>query len=169
MHVERQISERDLGFGAGDANGADEQAHLRLLISEQMLDQGANFGFGGIALPDIRQHWPALGFSAVDAADPDMGLQPAFVALAAVGRIGPDIRGGVVLTDNVAQHAAVVARAIGDLALADESEGPADRDAALVTKAWDRDARLRISHSIRASATLFCAASTRALSITIGS
>ena len=51
MHVERKVGQGDLGLGTGDANGANEQAHFRLLMREDMLDPGADFGFGGVAAP----------------------------------------------------------------------------------------------------------------------
>ena len=50
LHVEGQVGERDLGFGAADADGADEQAHDRLLVSEDVLDAGTDLGLGGIGL-----------------------------------------------------------------------------------------------------------------------
>lgn len=143
MHVERQIGECDLGLGAGEADSADVQAHFRLLVREHVLDAGPDLGFGGVAAPDILRHRTALGLPAMDAADPALCLQPTFVALAAVGGIGPDVRGGVVARHHIAQHAAVIPGAVGDLALADEAEGPADRDAAFVSEARDRNIRLR--------------------------
>jgi len=88
VHVEGQIGKCDLGLGAGDADGADKEAHFRLLMREHMLYSCADFGPGGVAAPNMGRHRPPLGFSAVDVADPAMGLQRAFVALAAVGGIG---------------------------------------------------------------------------------
>lgn len=139
MHVEGQVGERDLGLGAGNADGADEQAHFRLLVREHVLDPRPDPGLGSVAAADVLRHRPALGLPAVDTTDPTLGLQPALVALAAVGGIGPDIRGGVVARHHVAQHTPVVARTIGDLAFADEAEGPADCDAAFVAEARDRN------------------------------
>ena len=46
---------------------------------------------------------------------------------------------GVVVGRGIAQHAPVEAGTIGDLAAADEAIASADRDAALIAKAWDRD------------------------------
>lgn len=143
VHVERKFADRDLGLGAGQTDGGDEHAHDRLLMREHMLDPGANLGLGGVAAPDILGHRATLGLAAMDSADPTLGLQPAFVALAAVGRVGPDIRGDVVARHHVAQHAPVVALAIRRLALADEAECGADLNAALVAEARDRNVRLR--------------------------
>lgn len=49
MHVEREVGQRDLSFGALDADGADEQAHDRLLVGEDMLDTSPDRRFGRIA------------------------------------------------------------------------------------------------------------------------
>jgi hypothetical protein len=48
----------------------------------------------------------------VNAADPALGFQPALIALAAIGRIPPYVRGGVVVGDDIAQHAPVVAPSV---------------------------------------------------------
>lgn len=37
-----EVGERDLRFGADDADGADEQSHLILLPGEHMLDTGTD-------------------------------------------------------------------------------------------------------------------------------
>ena len=79
----------------------------------------------------------------MDTADPTLGLQPAFVGLATVCGIDPDIRGGVVAPHYVVRHAPVLAHVIGGLALADEAEGAAGRDAAPVVEARDGDVWLR--------------------------
>jgi hypothetical protein len=39
---------RVISLGAFEADGADEHAHLVFLLGEDMLDQRADFGFGGI-------------------------------------------------------------------------------------------------------------------------
>jgi hypothetical protein len=44
-HVERQVGEDDLGLCAADADGADEQAHVRLLVGEDVLNAGAHLRF----------------------------------------------------------------------------------------------------------------------------
>ena len=122
MHVEGQIGKRDLGFGACDADGADKQADLFAFKCANTCSTGRSLWIWGVTAPDIRWHRPLLGLPAANAADPTMGFQRAFVALAAVGRIRPDIRGSVVLAHHVAQHAHIVACTISDLALADDSD-----------------------------------------------
>ena len=86
MHVEREVGQRDLCLGTGDANSANEQALFRLLMRKNMLDPGADLGFGGVAALDILRHRAPLGLPAVDAANPALDLEPSFVALAAIGR-----------------------------------------------------------------------------------
>lgn len=136
--VESQIGERDFGLGALDTDGADEQAHFRLLMREDVLDPCANAGFCRVAAPDIRGHWFALGLPAMNAADPALGLEPTLIALAAIGRVGPDIRSGVVVGDDITQHPPIVARSVGRLALADKAKGPADGDAASLSRPRSR-------------------------------
>lgn len=48
VHVVGEVGERDLGLGAFDADGANEQPHLVLLPGEDMFDAGADLGFGGV-------------------------------------------------------------------------------------------------------------------------
>ena len=90
----------------------------------------------------------------MDTADPALPLEPLLVRLAAVGSIGPDVGGGVVVRYNVPEHPAVKSGRVGDLALADEAEGSADRDAALVAEARNRDVdpRLAVSRGLRLGA-----------------
>ena len=133
VHVAGQIGERDLGLGALDADGADEQPHLGLLLREHVFDPGADLRLCGIPAPDMIRH----------RADPALRFEPLLVGLTAVGRIGPDIRCGIVVRHDVPEHPAIEAGAIGDLALADEAEDPANRDAALVAEAGDGDVDLR--------------------------
>ncbi len=143
IHVAGQIGERDLGLGALDADGADEQPHLGLLLREHVFDPGADLRLCGIPAPDVIRHRLAPWLLAMDAADPALRFEPLLVGLTAAGRIGPDIRCAIVVRHNVPEHPAIEAGAIGDLALADEAEDPANRDAALVAEAGDGDVDLR--------------------------
>lgn len=52
MHVERQIGEHDFVLGGLDADGADEQAHFRLLMRDDMFAPGADLGSGGVSAPN---------------------------------------------------------------------------------------------------------------------
>jgi len=50
VHVVGEVGERDLGLGALDADGADEQPHLVLLPGEHMFDTGTDLGFRGVGV-----------------------------------------------------------------------------------------------------------------------
>ena len=110
-----EVGERDLRFGARDADGADKQPHLILLTGEHVLDAGANGRAFGIGTGRTSGHRLAPGLLAVDAADPVHRLQPRLVGMAAVGGVRPYIGGGVVAGDDVAQHPTVEACTVGDL------------------------------------------------------
>lgn len=91
VHVVGQIGQRDLGLSALDADGADKQPHLVLLVGEDVLDTGANLRFGRVRLRGPFGHRLASGLLAMDAADPALPLEPPLVGLAAMGGIGPDV------------------------------------------------------------------------------
>lgn len=143
VHIEGQIGDSGFCLGALDANGMDEQVHFRRLMSKNVLGAGANAGFGGVAAPDIRRHRFAFGLPAMNAADPALGLEPALIALAAIDRFRPDVRGGVVVGDDIEQHAPIVAGLVCRLALADKAKDPADDDSGFVAKAGDGNIGLR--------------------------
>lgn len=145
VHAIGQIGERDLGLGALDADGADEQAHLVLLLSEDMLDVSANLGYSRIGPCRPLRHLPVPGLYAIDVADPTLPFEPLLVGLAAISRIGPDVGGGVVVHHDVPEHPPIEAGSIGDLGFADEAEGPADRDATFVPEARDGDVDVRLA------------------------
>lgn len=81
----------------------------------------------------------------MDPADLAVPEQPAFVCLATIGRVGPDIGGRIVVRHHVPEHTSIEANPIGDLALADEPEPATNRNAALLAKARDRNVRLRFA------------------------
>jgi hypothetical protein len=49
FHIIGEVDEHDLGLGAFDVDGADEQSHVRLLLGEDMLHPRAYFGFGPVS------------------------------------------------------------------------------------------------------------------------
>ena len=134
-----EVGERDLRFGARDADGADEQPHLILLTGEHVLDARAHGRSFGIRPGRTPGHRLTFGLFAMDPADPVRRLQPRLVGLAPIGGVGPDVRGGVVAGNDVAQHPSIEPCAVGDLGRSDEPVAPADRDTAFVTEARDRD------------------------------
>ena len=144
VHVVGKVGEGDLGFGALDADGADEQPHLVLLPGEHMFDTGTNLRFGRIGPGGAFGHRLAARLLAVDAADPALPLEPRFVRPAPIGRVGPGVGGSIVISDDITQHPSVETRCVGDLALADDAEGSADRHAAFVTEGRDGDVDARL-------------------------
>lgn len=139
VHVVGEVGRRHLGGGAGDTDGADDQVHRALLPGEDMLDASPDAGLLRIGPGGALGHRPSPGLLAVDAADPAVSLEPGLVGLTAVGSVRSYVGRRVVGGDDIPEHAAVEGRGVGDLALADEAEGPADRYAALVAKARDGD------------------------------
>ena len=81
LHIVGEVDEGDLGFGTFDADGSNEQPHVRFLLREDMLDEDAHLRFGAIGLARVVGHRLALGLLAVDAADPAIGFEPRFIAL----------------------------------------------------------------------------------------
>lgn len=159
MDVVRQVGQRHLGFSPLDPDRADEQSYLVLLMCEDVLDAGAHAGFRRIGLCGALRHGLASRLLAMDPADLAVPAQPAFVRLATVGGIGPDIGGRIVVGHDVPEHAPVKAGPIGNLTLADEPEPTADRDAAFVAKAEDRNIRLRFAVRRRPGGTRMVAQS----------
>ena len=132
VDVVGEVGERDLRLGARDADGADEQRHLVLLPGEHVLDAGTHGGSGSVGTRGARRHGLASGLLSMDAADPAYRLEPPLVGSTAIGGVGPGVGGGVIVGNDVAQHPPVEARAVGNLAAADEAVAPTDRDAALI-------------------------------------
>ena len=69
VHIVSEVGQRDLGLGALDADGSDEQAHFVLLMRKDVLDASAHLGFDCVGLGCSLRHWPAAGLLAVDPAD----------------------------------------------------------------------------------------------------
>jgi hypothetical protein len=117
LHV---VGERELGFGAFDADHANEQTHRLFMPSEHMLDASTDLGLCGIPAPHRIRLRLASQLLAMDAADPALPFEPLRVGLVAIGGVCPDVGGGIVAGADIAQHPPVKACAIGDLAFADE-------------------------------------------------
>ena len=75
----------------------------------------------------------------MDTADLALPLAPFLIGLTAAGCVRPDRGGRVVVRHGIPEPPPVEPGTIGDLALADEAKGPADREAALAAEAGDRD------------------------------
>ena len=110
-----------------------------------MFDAGTDLRFGSVCFRSPLQHRFASRFLAMDATDLALAFESCLVCLAAIGRIDPGIRSGVIAGDDIAQYQIVEAGTIGDLAFANEAKGPADRHTAFVAKARDGDVDTRLA------------------------
>ena len=106
VHIVGEIGEADLGFGAGQADGADHQAEAGLLPSKDMFDGSADARLIGVGRSGGFGHGAATWFLAMDLAVEHVLGEPAFVGLGAIGAIGPDIGTGIVGAYQTAQQAA---------------------------------------------------------------
>jgi hypothetical protein len=66
VHIAGEVGQRDLGLGAFDADGADEQPHLVLLPGEDVFDAGADLGLCGVGFGGPLGHRLAAWLPAVD-------------------------------------------------------------------------------------------------------
>ena len=108
LHVVREVGETYLGLSAGDANRAHEQAHAVLLVTEDVLNLGADLGFGGVGFAHSLGHGFSLGLLAVDLGDEATFLQEGLVPLRAVARIRPHGARCVFLVEKFGELLAVV-------------------------------------------------------------
>ena len=90
LHIVGEVDEHDLGLGALEADGANEQAHVCLLLRKNMLDLCTDFGFDPVCRAQCVRAGFAFGLLAVDAADPALGFKPHFILLRPIGRVGPE-------------------------------------------------------------------------------
>jgi hypothetical protein len=68
-HIVCQVGEADLHPCPGDADRADDQPHVALLVSEHVLDCRAHCGFPGIGSSHARRHRTASRLLAVNPRD----------------------------------------------------------------------------------------------------
>lgn len=109
----------DLRPGAGDADGAHEQAHPGFQLREDVFDEGAGFRSPPIGPRRRLAHRPTLRFLLVDVRDVAVLLQPLLVLFRAIGRVGPDSRTGVGALEDIAKLRAVIGRRARDVPAAD--------------------------------------------------
>ena len=81
VEVVGEVGECQFGFGAGQPDGADEQAEAVFLMGEDVLDPGADGGFLEVGGAGAFRHWFAVRLAAVNAADEVVLRQPFLVAL----------------------------------------------------------------------------------------
>lgn len=68
LEVVGQVGHADLDAGAGNADGAHDEAHAMLLAGEDMLNRRADGRPLRIGGRDALGHWPAMRLSLVDVA-----------------------------------------------------------------------------------------------------
>lgn len=98
-----KVGHADLRPGAGDADGAHEQAHPGFLLREDVFDEGAGFRSPPIGPRRRLAHRPTLRFLLMDVTDVAVLLQPLLVLFRAIGRVGPDSRTGVGAVEDIAK------------------------------------------------------------------
>lgn len=106
IHVVGEVGQRHLGGGAGDADGADRQAHRALLAGEDTLDAGPDARILRIGPGGALGRGSPPRRLAVDAADAAVSLQPGLLGLAAIGGVRSNVGRGVVGGDDVPEHRA---------------------------------------------------------------
>src|SRR4029077_16975129 len=83
--------------------------------------------------------WLALWLLAVDLRAQAVIHQVLLIGLGAIGGVGPDIAGGVVLVDQNGQQRTVVTGRVGGNPAADQAMSAVDADVVLVAEGRDRE------------------------------
>lgn len=120
-HVVGEVLHSDLGLRADQSDGAHQRpAHVVGLGAEDMLDPRAHDGFGPVAALALFGQWLAALALAMDAASQPSGAQLGLHLFGTVGRIGPDVRAGVALHEQVIHRLAIVQGRVADVVTADQ-------------------------------------------------
>jgi hypothetical protein len=115
LHIVAHDGEGYGGLGAALADGSDHQPHCALEDGEGMFDARPDRGLAGVGPRGSAGQGLSLGLFAMDAADFADIREMVFVRLGAVGRIGPDVGGGVVrINQSLAQPGAIMGGGICD-------------------------------------------------------
>lgn len=134
------VGHADFQRGAGDADGADDQAHSRLLLGKDVLDMAADFGFPAIGDCGPARHGPSLRLFPMNEGDKAVRIHEFLVGLRPIGRIRLDAACGIGLVEQpLAQARSFIGCGIGGLLFADQAEPAVDRDVVLVPEGRDRD------------------------------
>ncbi len=81
LHVVGQIGQHDLGLRPPDADGADEQPHMCLLLRKDVFDSCPYLRLGAVGCTKRLRPRLALWLLAMDPAHPAMGCKPGFIGL----------------------------------------------------------------------------------------
>ncbi len=88
-HIVGEIGQRDLGCGAGEADGADDQVQAPLLGGKDVLDPGPHLRPRRVAAADVRRHRLAPRFGALELGDQPAAVEQRQVGSRAVGGVRP--------------------------------------------------------------------------------
>lgn len=142
LHVVDQIDHTDLGRGPVDADGSDEQLHVRLLAGEDMLNMDAHFRAPAIGPGHSLAHRPTLGLFVMNVGEIAILGEPGLVLFRSVCGIGPHRRSSVAAVEHIAKLSAVISRCAGHIPAPDEAMAPINGCVVLVAKGRNRNIAL---------------------------
>jgi len=141
VEIVGEIGQYQFGFGARQANGANEQSEPALPLGEDMLDPSADAWLFRIGPSCCVRHGFAFAFAPVNVAGQYVFGQPLLIALRSIGAVSPYITSHIVSVDHMAQWAAIRIGSRGHCGLTNKAEPPIDRDVRLVTECWNGNHR----------------------------
>lgn len=101
VHVVSNIGQCQFGLSTFQTDGADEQIKAVLLMRKNMFYPRADCGLFCIRPIHRLRHQFSLGFTPMDTTGQHLDSQPLLVTLGPVGAIGPDVRTGIILGNDV--------------------------------------------------------------------
>jgi hypothetical protein len=136
-HVVGEVGQADLHFRPPQTDRANDEAHRPFLVSEHMLDRGADFRLERIGAAGALGHRLALGLVAVNPRDEAARFQHRLGLGRAIGRLGPHVAGGVGRIEHVGKPRPVMGGRVGRRPFADQSVLAVDRDVVLGAEGWN--------------------------------
>ena len=128
------VGQADFGFGAGEADGTDDQAEAAFLFGKDVLDLGPHLRPPRVAAADVRRHRPAARFGALKPRHQAAPVEQVEVGLGAIGGVRPHPARQVVAIEEAFELTAVVGGGVGDGGPADEPVGAVDANVVLVAE-----------------------------------
>ena len=125
-HVVGDVGHAYFHLGPSNPDGPDEELHLVLLPGKDMLDRGPDLGSSPVCPRHRFRHGFALRLSLVNVRLQAVVLQPFLIGLRAIGTVGPDGRGGIVLGHDVPELSAVMGARRRHRPSPDEAMRPVD-------------------------------------------
>jgi hypothetical protein len=103
LHIVSKIDQHDLGLGTLEADGGDEQSHMRLLLCKDMFHPCPYLRLSSVGCMKRFSPWLALWLLAIDPADSAIGCKLCFIGLRPVSSVSPPIRCCVACRDHFAK------------------------------------------------------------------